>query len=72
NCSYPLCPLCDFLHSIYGEERQKEEVTPVSGLLAYKRAVRHFLIENKFTALCALLINYRKLNNKYLPILLIS
>ncbi|HDW7794067.1 TPA: hypothetical protein RM653_002032, partial [Staphylococcus aureus] len=47
-----------------GEERQKEEVTLVSGLLAYKGAVRHFLIENNFTALCTLLINYCKLNNK--------
>ncbi|MBR8971745.1 hypothetical protein HBO70_10215, partial [Staphylococcus aureus] len=46
------------------EERQKEEVTLVSGLLAYKGAVRHFLIENNFTALCTLLINYCKLNNK--------
>lgn len=46
-----LCALiCDFLHSIYGEERQKEEITLVSGLLAYKGAVRHFLIENNFTA----------------------
>lgn len=58
NCSYTLCPICDFLHSIYGEERQKEEITLVPGLLAYKRAVRHFLTENNFTALCILLINY--------------
>lgn len=51
NCRYNLCPICDFLHSIYGEERQKEEITQVPGLLADKRATRNFLIENNLAAL---------------------
>ena len=59
-----LCALFVIFFIPYMEKKDKKEITLVSGLLAYKGAVRHFLIENNFTALCTLLINYCKLNNK--------
>lgn len=45
-----LCALFVIFFIPYMEKKDKEEITLVSGLLAYKGAVRHFLIENNFTA----------------------
>ncbi len=46
-----LCALFVIFFIPYMEKKdKKEEITLVSGLLAYKGAVRHFLIENNFTA----------------------